>query len=120
MIDAGLPTFELDGEEVAAVNRVKALWSVNPSIGGPIVRDRLWFFGSYTRQVADSYVAFFEDVDPNAFVYEPDTSRQAFDDQDAHDVAVRLTWQATQEHKIQFYRQLRWHHPRIGVRWRLR
>ena len=25
----------------------KQLWDINPSFGGPIVRDRLWFFGSY-------------------------------------------------------------------------
>ena len=25
----------------------KQLWDINPSFGGPIMRDRLWFFGSY-------------------------------------------------------------------------
>jgi hypothetical protein len=44
------------------------------------VRDKLWFFGGYTRQIADSYVAFYEDVDPNAAVYAP-SDNQAFDDQ---------------------------------------
>ena len=54
-------------------------------------------------EVADNYKPFFEDVDPNATMYEPDLTRQAVDDQDAHDVAVRLTWQANQQNKIQFY-----------------
>ena len=93
MIDAGLPE----------PNRLKELWSINPSIGGPIVRDRLWFFGSYTRQVADSFVPFYEDVDPNATVFTPDLSQQAYDDEDVHDVGVRLTWQATANDKFQFY-----------------
>jgi len=84
-------------------NRVKELWSINPSVGGPIVRDKLWFFGGYTRQKADSYVAFYEDVDPNASVYVPNFDEQAFDDQRVHDVAVRLTWQASPRNKVQFF-----------------
>jgi len=93
LMDAGLPE----------PNRLKELWHVNPSVGGPIMRDRLWFFGSYTRQVADSFVAFYEDADPNASVYTPDLNRQAFDDQNVHDAALRLTWQATPRNKVQFY-----------------
>ncbi len=84
-------------------NRLKELWSVNPSVGGPIVRDNLWFFGAYTRQKADSFVAFYEDVDPNAGTYVPDLDRQAFDDQSVHDAAFRLTWQASPRDKVQFY-----------------
>lgn len=93
LIDAGLPE----------PNRLKELWHVNPSIGGPIMRNRLWFFGAYTRQVADSFVAFYEDVDPNAPRYTANLSQQAFDDQNVHDAAVRLTWQATAKNKFQFY-----------------
>ncbi|MCH7748626.1 MAG: carboxypeptidase regulatory-like domain-containing protein, partial [Acidobacteria bacterium] len=96
-------TPELTAAGLPEPNRVKSLWSVNPSIGGPIVRDKLWFFGSYTRQVADSFVAFFEDVDPNASFYTADLTRQAFDDQSVHDATVRLTWQASPRDKIQFY-----------------
>ena len=85
------------------VNRLAELWSVNPSIGGPAVRDNLWFFASYTRQVADSFVAFYEDVDPNASFFTPDFDRQAVDDQSVTDLAVRLTWQASARDKVQFY-----------------
>ena len=84
LIAAGLPE----------PNRLKTLWSVNPSVGGPIAQDRLWFFTSYTHQVADSFVAFFEDVDPNAGSYTA-SADQAFDDQWVNDASIRLTWQAT-------------------------
>src|SRR2546428_3085475 len=30
-----------------AVNSVKKLWDFNPVVGGPIVRDRLWFLGGF-------------------------------------------------------------------------
>ena len=96
-------TPELTAAGLPEPNRVKELWSLNPSVGGPILRDRLWFFGSYTRQVADSFVAFYEDVDPNAGSYTADLSRQAFDDQNVHDAAARITWQATDRDKVQFY-----------------
>lgn len=95
-------TPELDAAGLPEANRLKELWSINPSVGGPIVRDKLWFFGSYTRQVADSFVAFFDDVDPNASSYTA-SDRQAFDDQNVHDVAARLTWQASARDKVQFY-----------------
>ena len=96
---------QLAEELLFDVNKLKELWTVNPSIGGPIMRDKLWFFGAYTRTVADNFVAFQKDLDPNAFVYEPDPdpSRQAFDDQDQHDVTLRLTWQASANNKLQFY-----------------
>ena len=99
LIEAGLPE----------PNRLKELWSINPSVGGPIVRDTVWFFGAYTRQVADSFAAFFDDVDPNASVYTPQDGQdgrplaQAFDDQGVHDFAGRLTWQATTRDRVQVY-----------------
>ena len=102
-IDAGLLEFEKpDGTVDPAVNRVKDLWSINPSIGGPIVRDRLWFFGSYTRSVANAFVAFLNDADPNALTYSA-SNDQTVDDQDLHDVSLRLTAQATTNNKFQFY-----------------
>jgi len=66
------------------------------------VRDKLWFFGGYTRKIADSYVSFYEDLDPNASFYTPGPD-QGFDDQRLHDAAVRLTWQASARNKIQFF-----------------
>ena len=103
LIDAGLPEFTTpDGTVEPAVNRAKDLWTINPSIGGPIVRDRLWFFGSYTRTVANAFVAFLNDADPNALTYSP-SNEQTVDDQNVHDFALRLTAQASPNNKVQFY-----------------
>ena len=95
-------TPELTAAGLPEANRLKELWSINPSVGGPIVRDKLWFFGGYTRKIADSYVSFYEDLDPNASFYTPGPD-QGFDDQRLHDAAVRLTWQASARNKIQFF-----------------
>ena len=102
LIADGLPEFEGPNGLEPAINRSKDLWGINPSIGGPIVRDRLWFFGSYTRNVANSYVAFLDDVDPNALTYTAGNT-QTVDDQNVHDIAFRLTAQVSPNNKLQFY-----------------
>ena len=40
-----------------AVNNVKKLWDFNPTLGGPIVQDKLWFFGGFRYNGAQSYLA---------------------------------------------------------------
>ena len=39
----------------------------------------------------------------NAWLYEADQTRQAFNDSTTHAGNVRLTWQASQRHKLNFY-----------------
>ena len=104
----GLQSDNVDDDLIARgigePNRVKELWTVNPTFGGPIARDRLWFFSSFTRYRTDQFVAgMFENQDPSAFVYVPDLTRQAVDDQVARDTSLRLTWQATSRDKISVY-----------------
>src|SRR5476649_64838 len=36
---------DLIDKNLKAVNSVKKLWDTNPVIGGPIIQDKLWFFG---------------------------------------------------------------------------
>jgi len=95
---------ELRAQGIKDANAMKALWSVNPSIGGPILKDRLWFFGSYTYQRIDTYVAnSYLNKDPSAWLFVPDFSQRAVDDQYARDVTGRITWQATAKNKITLY-----------------
>ena len=85
-------------------NKMKSLWSVNPTIGGPIMRDRLWFFGAFTYQRIDTYVAnSYLNKDPSAWLFVPDFTKQAVDDQYARDASGRLTFQATPRNKFTFY-----------------
>ena len=85
-------------------NRMKSLWSINPTVGGPIRKDRLWFFGGFTYQRIDTYVASsYLNKDPSAWLFVPDLTQQAVDDQFARDASGRLTFQATQRNKVTFY-----------------
>jgi hypothetical protein len=85
-------------------NTLKRMWSVNPTLGGPILRNRVWFFGSYTHNVSDNYVGgLFYNANPAAWTYTPDTNRQGYLDLTADDAAIRTTWQASQRNKIAIY-----------------
>jgi hypothetical protein len=97
-------TAELEKKGLSAPNKLKNLWSVNPTYGGPIVRDKVWFFGTYTYQVADQYVAnSYLNKDPLAWNYDPDLTQQAVDDQNSRDMSARITWQVTNKNKITAY-----------------
>ncbi|MGE3512060.1 MAG: carboxypeptidase regulatory-like domain-containing protein, partial [Vicinamibacterales bacterium] len=74
------------------------LYDVNPGFGGPVLRDRLWFFGSYRRLVVNTRPAgaFFRD------------GRPAIEDQWIDSGSVRLTWQATAGNKITMYGDRQW------------
>ena len=84
--------------------KLEESWLVNPSFGGPIVRDRLWFFVGHTTQRADMFVTnTFESQDPTSFVYVPDLSRPAVDENLTVEQSLHLTWQATPKDKVKLY-----------------
>ena len=64
--DRGLPT----------PDAVDSNWNVNAGVGGPILRDRLWFFGAYQNRLGSMFAGgVFEDRNfnnPDAWAYDPD------------------------------------------------
>ena len=82
----------------------KKLFDINPSFGGPIKRDRLWFFASYRYQYNRQTVASIWDNknagDNSKWTYAPDFSKQSEDDGVWKNHSVRLTWQASPRNKI--------------------
>ena len=97
-------TSEISNLGLRDVNRLKRVWQANPTVGGPIRKNRLWAFASYTRLRADQYVAgAYLNKNPAAWVYTPDLSKQSVDDQWADDEATRVTYQATARNKFTFY-----------------
>jgi hypothetical protein len=95
---------DVQARGLTATNSIKKLWDVNPSFGGPIVRDRLWFFGTYRHQVSRQNVASMfvnrNAGDPTKWTYDPDRSEQAVDDGTWKNGSARITWQVTQRNKI--------------------
>ena len=86
-------------------NRVQSVYDVNVTLGGPIRRDRLWFFGTFRRWSANNYLG-------NTFA---STGAQAVDDQHLTDATGRFTYQATRLNKFSFHydRSIKWrgHRP---------
>jgi hypothetical protein len=79
-------------------------WYVAPSLGGPILQDRLWFFTTYSFRRGSIFPAnLFDSQDTSALVYVPDLSRPTIDRQDIYEGTLRLTWQATSKDKVQAY-----------------
>lgn len=89
---------------ITNVDVIKEIWDVNPTFGGPIKRNKVWFnytfrhWGS-TKTKTDSYF----DADPSPFVYTPDFSRPGLDDGHIVSNAVRVSWQATGKDKFSTY-----------------
>jgi hypothetical protein len=85
----------------AALSR---MYEFNPSVGGPILRDKLWFYGSFYRNYYDNTVpgAFFA-KDPAAFIYVPDRTRPAHDEILTQNYSGRVTWQPSPRNKLAFY-----------------
>jgi hypothetical protein len=83
---------------------LKRSWDFNPSLGGPIVRDKLWFHVAYKNSGNETYPAgVFNNLNannPNVWTYEPDRSSRPFNHLDTWDLQSRVTWQASQKLKI--------------------
>jgi hypothetical protein len=68
-------------------NKIKANWDINPAFGGPILHDKIWFFGAARYNVTADYVAGLywnkNTNNPNAWTYEPDKSRRVWNEQNS-------------------------------------
>jgi hypothetical protein len=97
-------TDELRATGLRDPDRTVSLWTVNPSLGGPILRDRVWFYTGYSRMINERLKAgTYFNTDLAAWRPTFDTSRQATALEQTHDSNVRLTWQAAAKHKVSFY-----------------
>jgi len=82
-------------------------WDTNYAMGGPIKRDKLWFFGNVRSfGSANDVPGLFGNKnagDPNAFTYVADPSLKARNANSKMIGAIRLTGQATARNKLGFY-----------------
>ena len=76
-------------------------WDYNPSGGGPLLRDRLWFYGAFRHWGTEQFATgSYYNVNPAAWVYVPDLSRPALGRVKNVSEAIRLTWQASPRNKF--------------------
>jgi hypothetical protein len=92
---------DLRARGLGAANRVDYLSDVNPAFGGPIVRDKLWFYGGYRSWRTVRISTVYPDTDRNDWVYIADRSRPPEpDDQLTWNGSGRVTWQASPRNKL--------------------
>ena len=103
-------------------NFMKEAYDYNFSYGGPVSRDRVWFYASGRLQRNQNYIAGLyynkNEGDPTKWHYEPDPSRQGFFGLDQNGANLRLTWQAAARHKVSIYydnQTRKWDDTRAGV-----
>src|SRR5687768_10998956 len=93
-------TDELRARGATQPATVSRVYDVNMAVGGPIVRDRLWYYMSGRVQGSRQNVlnTYFNQNagDPNAWTYVPDLDRPAYHDRTWENYTPRITWQATQ------------------------
>jgi hypothetical protein len=91
---------------IAAPPGIIHSYDVNPSYGGPVMRDRLWFWGSYrkfeTAQGVEGIFANKYALDPAHWDYLKDTTIAARNYQGRNIYQGRLTAQVTQKNRVMF------------------
>jgi hypothetical protein len=97
-------TDDLAATGLRAPNRVERIFDLNLGLGGPILRDRLWFYGTFRRWGVDQSVTdSFYNLDPTHQRYVPDFDNPVVDDNVIKSGALRLTYQITRGHKFAAY-----------------
>jgi hypothetical protein len=90
-----------------APNEVLKVWEATAQVGGPLMLDRLWYVVSAKHQATRNTVAgMYHNLnagDITKWTYEPDTTRQAFNDDTLWSVALRLTWQINAKNKLNVF-----------------
>jgi carboxypeptidase family protein len=85
-------TQDLKNRGLPSPTAVDHLYDVNPAVGGPLLRDRVWFWGSFRRlELSDKPGGQYPDGSP------------AIGDQWINSVSARITWQVNAKNKIALY-----------------
>ena len=105
---AGLQSNNLSSDLVArglsSGNRIRKIWDANPSVGGPLIEDRVWLFSSVRHWGTYNYVAgLYNDLDRTALVYTPDPSSPAIQPVWHLNADARITFQVTPRNKVNAY-----------------
>ncbi len=75
---------------LTAQNKIDTVYDLNAGLGGPIIKDRLWFYASFRRWGANNFLA-------NTFTPQ---GTQALDDNRLTDLALRFTYQVSKNNKV--------------------
>jgi hypothetical protein len=99
-------TPELQARGAIQPTPLTRVYDVNGAVGGPVVRDRLWYYMSARVQGSRQNIlnTFYNQNagNPSAWAYVPDLTRPAYYDRTWENYTPRITWQATSRNKFSF------------------
>jgi hypothetical protein len=99
-------TPELQAKGAGAPNPTYHVYDFNVAVGGPIVKDRLWYYMSVCQQGSRRNIlnVYYNQNagDPSQWYYNPDFNRPAYYDRQWENYTPRITWQASQKNKFSF------------------
>ena len=120
-------TQDLVNQGLLRVNSVNKIWDVNPTIGGPLIKDVLWFYGGFRFSGAQNFIAgMYQNLRPTAPQYCAKPGGCLYGGDPFHPVTlvpnsqdlanpaiggdtwtrgetVNFTWQASQKNKVTLY-----------------
>jgi hypothetical protein len=85
--------------------KLRKIYDVNTTFGGPIKRDRLWFFGAqrtWGTEVPRPTPGDYRNQTQGTRFYTPDLSQPFFQRSPRRSNSIRLTWQVTERQKVNF------------------
>src|SRR5262245_12937790 len=100
-------TDDLQARGLRTPNSVKMNYDINPTIGGPLSPDKVWFYGAARWTKTQNYVGgMFHNVNEgieNIWTYTADLDRPAVANSFQRSVNFRLTWQANSKNKFSVF-----------------
>jgi len=101
---SGNVTDELRARGVSSEQQVNFLYDYGVSVGGPLKKDKLWFFASVRRWGSENQVpGVFYNKTQGTMFYTPDRSRPSVQSEWNRSNAVRLTWQVSPKNKVNIF-----------------
>jgi hypothetical protein len=95
---------ELRARNLKDANLILKIYDAGASVGGPINRDRLWFFGSIRRWGnAHQNAGIYWNATQGTLFWTPDPNRPGDREQWYRSNAARVTWQASRRNKFNFF-----------------
>jgi hypothetical protein len=92
---------DLIARGLRTADKTDYLSDFNPSMGGPILRDKIWFYGGYRNWRTVTLSTVYPDTDPTDWKYVADTSKPPVpNDQLTWNLTGRVTWQATARNRV--------------------
>jgi carboxypeptidase family protein len=89
-------TEELQQRGLRTGSRVAKITDFNVGVGGPVKRDKLWFFASWRRIATDSVI-------PGSYMQDTGEVGTGVEDQWIQNQYARLTWQINSKNKFSVY-----------------